>query len=281
MDLTFKEILSLFPYRSETLTKYNESFLAAKKTFSNPEKNAEGTAGGNSKYEYAKIDQIYKAVEKSLHENSLYITHQVIALQKDLEILITTIMHISGEFMRDIRCVVADKPGNQGKGIANTYCRKYAILCMCSLSTFDDDAESEEEYLNEPIDKEILVTTIMHTSGEFMRDIRHLVNEKQGNQGRGMANTYCRKYSVLCLCALATTDDDAQAEDKYLDARVTAEQVNEIQVWCKEFKYGINEDALCKKFGVQNLYYLLNKQYSQIKEHVNKINIKIAEQEKQ
>lgn len=212
MDLTFKEILSLFPYRSETLTKYNESFLTAKKDFCNPDKNASATAGGNSKYEYAKIDQIYKAVEKSLHENSLYITHQVITIS---------------------------------------------------------------------IDKEILVTTIMHTSGEFMRDIRHLVNEKQGNQGRGMANTYSRKYSVLCLCALATTDDDAQAEDKYLDARVTAEQVNEIQVWCKELKYGIYEDALCKKFGVQNLYYLLNKQYSQIKEHVNKINNKNKEQEKQ
>jgi hypothetical protein len=212
--MDFNQILALFPYRSESLIKYNESFLAASQAFNNPEKNGEATAAGNTKYEYAKIDQIYKAVENSLHKNSLYITHQVIAIA---------------------------------------------------------------------VDKEILITTIMHTSGEFLRDIRHLVMEKPGHQGRGIAQTYSRKYAVLCLCALATTDDDAQAEEKFIEQqnaeqekkltqKITAEEAEEIKSYCENELYKLTEQKICDKYQIKNLYHLTYEQYVSVKMRVEQIN---------
>jgi hypothetical protein len=198
--MEFKEILALFPYRSESLTKYNESFLAAKKVFGKAFTSAQGEVGAGRKYEYAKISDIYQAVEEALHENSLYLTHQVIAIE---------------------------------------------------------------------VDRELLITTIMHVSGEFIRDMRWNVSEKAGNQGKGSANTYCRKYAILCLCGLSTTDDDGQEEQKFLSQLVTPQQAEEIKALCLNAE-GIDESAILKKWNIKNFYYLNNEQYLKLKKHLEK-----------
>jgi hypothetical protein len=198
--MDFNQILLCFPHRSESLTKYNESFLAAKKVFGKAFTSAQGEVGGGRKYEYAKISDIYQAVEEALHENSLYLTHQVIAIE---------------------------------------------------------------------VDRELLITTIMHVSGEFIRDIRWNVSEKAGNQGKGSANTYCRKYAILCLCGLSTTDDDGQEEQKFLSQLVTPQQAEEIKALCLNAE-GIDESAILKKWNIKNFYYLNNEQYLKLKKHLEK-----------
>lgn len=198
--MDFNQILLCFPHRSESLTKYNESFLAAKKVFGKAFTSAQGEVGGGRKYEYAKISDIYQAVEEALHENSLYLTHQVIAIE---------------------------------------------------------------------VDRELLITTIMHVSGEFIRDIRWNVSEKAGNQGKGSANTYCRKYAILCLCGLSTTDDDGQEEQKFLSQLVTPQQAEEIKSLCLNAE-GIDESAIFKKWNIKNFYYLNNEQYLKLKKHLEK-----------
>ncbi len=198
--MDFNQILLCFPHRSESLTKYNESFLAAKKVFGKAFTSAQGEVGGGRKYEYAKISDIYQAVEEALHENSLYLTHQVIAIE---------------------------------------------------------------------VDRELLITTIMHVSGEFTRDIRWNVSEKAGNQGKGSANTYCRKYAILCLCGLSTTDDDGQEEQKFLSQLVTPQQAEEIKSLCLNAE-GIDESAIFKKWNIKNFYYLNNEQYLKLKKHLEK-----------
>jgi hypothetical protein len=198
--MDFNQILLCFPHRSESLTKYNESFLAAKKVFGKAFTSAQGEVGGGRKYEYAKISDIYQAVEEALHENSLYLTHQVIAIE---------------------------------------------------------------------VDRELLITTIMHVSGEFIRDIRWNVSEKAGNQGKGSANTYCRKYAILCLCGLSTTDDDGQEEQKFLSQLVTPQQAEEIKALCLNAE-GIDESAILKKWNIKNFYYVNNEQYLKLKKHLEK-----------
>lgn len=212
--MEFKEILALFPYRSESLTKYNESFLAAKKVFGKAFTSAQGEVGGGRKYEYAKISDIYQAVEEALHENSLYLTHQVIAIEVDRELLITTIMHVSGEFIRDIRWNVSEKAGNQGKGSANTYCRKYAILCLCGLSTTDDDGQEEQKFI-----------------------------EQQNAE-----------------------------QEKKLTQKITAEEAEEIKSYCKNELYKLTEQKICDKYQIENLYHLTYQQYVSVKMRVDQIN---------
>ena len=222
--MNLEQVLQLYPLQSPTITKYNESFLAAKDKFTSLKKSAEANFS-NTKYNYAKIEDIYESVQSHLNKNSLYITHQVIALQKDLEILITTIMHVSGEFMRDIRFVVSDKPGNQGKGIANTYCRKYAILCLCSLSTFDDDAEGEEEYLKNLIDEDQIELIRIWSKNEIYRL----------NHGQTLDKFILDRFKIKSFDKLTNSDfvkikkyiDDRDQEIKEKDNKIEKEAKNE------------------------------------------------------
>ena len=215
--MEFKEILDLFPYRSESLIKYNESFLKAAQKFNDVKKNAEGQAGGNTKYEYAKINEIYKAVEKDLHDNSLYITHQVIAISIDKEILITTIMHTSGEFMRDIRHLVSEKAGNQGRGGAQTYSRKYAVLCLCALATTDDDAQAEEKFIEQQNAEQEKKLTQKITAEEAEEIKSYCENELY----KLTEQKICDKYQIKNLYHLTY--------EQYVSVKMRVEQINKEQ----------------------------------------------------
>ena len=107
--------------------------------------------------------------------------------------------------------------------------------------------------------------------------------EKPGHQGRGIAQTYSRKYAVLCLCALATTDDDAQAEEKFIEQQnaeqekkltqnITAEEAEEIKSYCENELYKLTEQKICEKYQIKNLYHLTYEQYVSVKMRVDQIN---------
>lgn len=65
---------------------------------------------------------------------------------------------------------------------------------------------------------EILHTRLIHTlSGQYMEDACFLTCEKPGNQAKGSSLTYMKRYALLNLCGIAAEDDDAQAEQKYID----------------------------------------------------------------
>jgi hypothetical protein len=116
-----------------------------------------GLSGTNAhqKYEYARIADIYSAVEDSLLKNNIIIWHFSKVDSGGLELFRTRLIHIlSGQFIEDERILESEKPGNQGKGAANTYMKKYALLSLCAIPTEDDDWDEEQRYIekraNEP-----------------------------------------------------------------------------------------------------------------------------------
>lgn len=121
------------------------AFLLAKKEFI-----ATGLGGTNAhqKYKYAKIEDIYHAIEAGLSNNNIIIWHFARPLE-GVEYLYTRLVHtVTGQFIEDCRIIESEKTGNQGKGAANTYMRKYALLSLCAISTEDDDCEEEELYIS-------------------------------------------------------------------------------------------------------------------------------------
>jgi len=55
-----------------------------------------------------------------------------------------------------------------------------------------------------------LVTTLLHTSGEWISGKRPLHAKNQDPQGIGSAITYARRYDLMALVGIAPEDDDAE-----------------------------------------------------------------------
>lgn len=129
---------------SEDIRQLAQSFLLAKKEFVATGKSARNE---HQKYSYAKIGDIYNAVEEALMKNNIWIVH-FSSFDNDKEILYTRLIHtLTGQFIEDARLIESEKPGNQAKGAANTYIKKYAVLSLCAISAEDDDANEEERYI--------------------------------------------------------------------------------------------------------------------------------------
>lgn len=59
----------------------------------------------------------------------------------------------------------------------------------------------------------VLATTLIHTSGQWMRGFCPLINVKGDMQGLGSAISYARRYSIAAICGVVTEDDDANTAD--------------------------------------------------------------------
>lgn len=61
------------------------------------------------------------------------------------------------------------------------------------------------------LEKSWLVTTLIHTSGQWMDGTCPLINSKGDMQGLGSAISYARRYSIAAICGVVTEDDDGNA----------------------------------------------------------------------
>ena len=61
--------------------------------------------------------------------------------------------------------------------------------------------------VNEPV----LVTRLLHASGEWLEGTYPLNPVKQDPQGYGSAITYARRYAAMAVCGVAPEDDDGNA----------------------------------------------------------------------
>ena len=147
------------PAMSDDIRALASAFLLAKQEFS-----ATGKSGKNNQFgKYAKIEDIYHAVEDALTKNSIIIWHFARPDHRAgcdaQELLYTRLIHTpTGQFVEDCRVLESEKPGNQAKGSANTYMKKYAVLSLCAIPTEDDDGEAEEKYIEEKRSEEPFIT---------------------------------------------------------------------------------------------------------------------------
>lgn len=130
---------------SEDIRALAAAFLLAKQEF-----DLTGKSGKNQQFgKYAKIEDIYRAVETALGKNNIIIWHFARPTE-GVEYLYTRLIHApTGQFIEDMRMLESEKPGNQAKGGANTYMKKYALLSLCAIATEDDDGEAERTYIDE------------------------------------------------------------------------------------------------------------------------------------
>lgn len=78
----------------------------------------------------------------------------------------------------------------------------------------------------------LLVTTLMHKSGQWIRSYYPIITQRQDPQAYGAAMTYSRRYSLAAIVGIAQDDNDAEEamerSTKKQQPKVTAEQAEEI-----------------------------------------------------
>jgi hypothetical protein len=142
---------------SDDIREFGKAFIVARKAFSTAKKESKNAFGG---YNYADIDAIYFAVQDSLNAQDIWIVHmrkfindlELLKIITEREVLYTRLVHApSGQYVEDCCYLSSEKAGNQAKGSANTYMKKYAVLNLCGISTkdMDDDCAAEQKHIEE------------------------------------------------------------------------------------------------------------------------------------
>jgi hypothetical protein len=115
---------------AKALAKAQASMTAAKLDGTNP----------HFKSSYATIASILSAIRKPLADNGLSVTQLV----TPDGLLITMLMHESGQWLKSYYKIGAQQNTPQGVGSALTYARRYSLAALVGISQDDDDAEAGE-----------------------------------------------------------------------------------------------------------------------------------------
>lgn len=106
------------------------------------------------------------------------------------------------------------------------YKSKYATLESIIESIKDPMKKAKLSYVQLPAGENLLVTVLMHESGEFMESTVKMAPKDNTPQGQGSAITYMRRYALSAMLGLATEDDDdGNAATKPKEANKTTEPV--------------------------------------------------------
>jgi hypothetical protein len=95
------------------------------------------------KSKYADLASCWDACRKQLAANNLAVI-QTTEIGETGAILVTTLAHSSGEWMRGYLPILTKDAGPQGQGSGITYARRYALAAIVGLAQIDDDAEAAQ-----------------------------------------------------------------------------------------------------------------------------------------
>ena len=94
------------------------------------------------KNKYATLDSVLDAITPALTDNGLMLMQDMIESEAPNRIRVeTTVMHISGQWVKFYAELPIVKNDPQGVGSAFTYARRYAAAAAFGLSQADDDAQ--------------------------------------------------------------------------------------------------------------------------------------------
>ena len=124
-----------------------ELFTALSKAQAQMEGAKKGTDNPFFKSKYADLYTVIETARKPLADNGLCITQTIDITAKLGPVVITTLGHSSGQWIRGTCPVINTKGDAQGMGSAITYARRYSHAAICGLAQMDDDGD---EAVKEP-----------------------------------------------------------------------------------------------------------------------------------
>lgn len=105
------------------------------------------------KNKYASLQSFITAIKEPLNKYGLSFV-QSTGLHDKGTVLITKLMHSSGQWINGEMLVTQDKPGIQAFGCQLTYCKRYALSSMLGISA-DEDDDGELDRKETPPQKQV------------------------------------------------------------------------------------------------------------------------------
>lgn len=127
---------------SESINELAQSLAKAQGEFTNPHKNREVVVqtqkGGSYKFVYAEFVMSLEATRKQLATNGLSVV-QCIDTDSKGDVLLTRLMHASGQWLQFTTPIFSGGPGAQGFASGVTYAKRQSYNALLCLAADDDD----------------------------------------------------------------------------------------------------------------------------------------------
>lgn len=127
MELMSAEIKDL----AAALSKAQSEIEGAKKDSQNP----------FYKSRYADLESVWDSCRTAITKQGLSVAQQCMVVDKE-NLLVTTLMHSSGQWIRGVQAISPKDNSPQAIGSAITYARRYGLAAMLGIYQTDDDAEA-------------------------------------------------------------------------------------------------------------------------------------------
>ncbi len=89
---------------------------------------------------YADLASVWQACREPLSKHGLAVT-QTLDIAGEKQVLVTTLSHSSGQWIKSLMIVPVQRPGPQELGSCISYCRRYSLAAIVGVYQDDDDAE--------------------------------------------------------------------------------------------------------------------------------------------
>ncbi len=139
-----------------------------------------------TKYSYAVLEDVCNEVRKKYSKYELSFT-QIPLYEEGMNVLVTTLGHSSGQWIRCKMKIQTQNAGPQAYGSALTYARRYSLVAMSCLAATDedDDAQAAQGIWN-IVDKTGTIVIECANEQEFLKNMddqfASLINE--GSPGK-------------------------------------------------------------------------------------------------
>lgn len=147
------------------------------------------------KSKYADLAGCIEATKGTLAANGLAVIHTT-HFENGVTILVTLLLHISGQYIRGDYLVSPLKNDPQSMGSAMTYARRYTYLGILGIAPEDDDGArasgtiSKETALVLDTPGEYVITFGQHYKGKKIKDLPVPTLQKQMDYVEGLQNPY-------------------------------------------------------------------------------------------
>lgn len=126
--------------QSDSVTNIAPALISARAAFNPAVKDGTNPHFGSK---FVSLAGVITAIDQAMHDNGLIVLQPTRVGTDGKTVLVTTIMHTSGEWVAGEYPVTAAKQNDpQAEGSAMTYARRYALMAMVGIAPEDDDGNA-------------------------------------------------------------------------------------------------------------------------------------------
>lgn len=140
---------------SDSITAIMPAFIRAQGNFAPALKKSENP---HFKSKFVALDGVIDAVSAALRAEGIAIMQQTDVTESGGTILISRLIHESGEWIAGRYPVHPVKNDPQGEGSALTYARRYALMALVGIAPEDDDGSAAVKAVEKPVTKQQAAT---------------------------------------------------------------------------------------------------------------------------